>query len=224
MALAAVGAGAVPQPRCTRSYLSDLLPTMVLLGVGGGLAFPSLMTIAMSSATPEDAGIASGLVNTTQQVGGALGLAVLATLSSTHRAARCWPTATRSASSLTNGYHLAFTIGAVLIVVATALAVFVLPSASAAGAQEVPEADVEEQPPALGEADFARGSRVSRPAQTTAATSASAACDRLDQLVDLAVADDQRRREGDRVRVGQAAADDPPRQQRRHHRAAVSGG
>ena len=57
---------------------------MVLLGVGAGLAFPSLMTIAMSSATPEDAGIASGLVNTTQQVGGALGLAVLATLSSTH--------------------------------------------------------------------------------------------------------------------------------------------
>ena len=136
------------------SYLSDLLPSMVLLGVGAGLAFPSLMTIAMSSATPEDAGIASGLVNTTQQVGGALGLAVLATLSST-RSSSLLANGDSLASSLTNGYHLAFTIGAVLIVVATALAVFVLPSASAAGAQEVPEADVEDHSlAALAEADY----------------------------------------------------------------------
>jgi EmrB/QacA subfamily drug resistance transporter len=138
------------------SYISDLLPSMVLLGVGAGLAFPSLMTIAMSSATPEDAGIASGLVNTTQQVGGALGLAVLATLSST-RSSSLLANGDSLASSLTNGYHLAFTIGAVLIVVATALAVFVLPSTSAAGAQAVPEADVEEQDiPALAEGEFAR--------------------------------------------------------------------
>ena len=136
------------------SYLSDLLPSMVLLGVGAGLAFPSLMTIAMSSATPEDAGIASGLVNTTQQVGGALGLAVLATLSST-RSSSLLANGDSLASSLTNGYHLAFTIGAVLIVVATALAVFVLPSASAAGAQEVPEADVEDHRlAALAEAEY----------------------------------------------------------------------
>jgi EmrB/QacA subfamily drug resistance transporter len=136
------------------SYVSDLLPSMVLLGVGAGLAFPSLMTIAMSSATPEDAGIASGLVNTTQQVGGALGLAVLATLSST-RSSSLLANGDSLASSLTNGYHLAFTIGAVLIVVATALAVFVLPSAGAAGAQEVSEADVEDHRlPALAEADY----------------------------------------------------------------------
>ena len=63
------------------SYLTDLLPTMVLFGIGAGIAFPSLMTLAMSGATAEDSGLASGLVNTTQQVGGALGLAVLATLS-----------------------------------------------------------------------------------------------------------------------------------------------
>ena len=65
------------------AYVTDLLPAMLLLGVGAGLAFPSLMTLAMSGATPEDSGLASGLVNTTQQVGGALGLAVLATLSTT---------------------------------------------------------------------------------------------------------------------------------------------
>ena len=61
-------------------YVADLLPAMLLLGVGGGLAFPALMTLAMSGATPEDSGLASGLVNTTQQVGGALGLAVLASV------------------------------------------------------------------------------------------------------------------------------------------------
>ena len=72
----------------TPRYVTDLLPAMVLLGIGAGLAFPALMTLAMSAATPEDSGLASGLVNTTQQVGGALGLAVLATLSTTRRA-RC---------------------------------------------------------------------------------------------------------------------------------------
>src|SRR5437899_115459 len=66
------------------SYITDVLPSMILLGTGVALAFPSLMTLAMSGATGADAGLASGLVNTTVQVGGALGLAVLATLAS-HR-------------------------------------------------------------------------------------------------------------------------------------------
>src|SRR4029453_19078046 len=65
------------------SYLGDLLAPMLLLGVGAGLSFPSLMGLAMSSATQADSGLASGLVNTSLQVGGALGLAVLATLSAT---------------------------------------------------------------------------------------------------------------------------------------------
>ena len=62
------------------NYLTDLLPPMLLVGVGVGTSFPSLMTLAMSGATPEDSGLASGLVNTSVQVGGAIGLAVLATL------------------------------------------------------------------------------------------------------------------------------------------------
>ena len=57
-------------------YVTDLLPALVLLGVGAGIAFPALVTLAMSGATAADSGLASGLVNTTQQVGGALGLAV----------------------------------------------------------------------------------------------------------------------------------------------------
>ena len=68
------------------SYVSDLLPSMLLLGVGAGLSFPSLMTLAMSGAKPEESGLASGLVNTTVQVGGALGLAILATLAGSRTA------------------------------------------------------------------------------------------------------------------------------------------
>jgi EmrB/QacA subfamily drug resistance transporter len=128
------------------SYWSDLLPAMVLLGIGAGLGFPSLMTLAMSSATPEDSGLASGLVNTTQQVGGALGLAVLATLSTT-RSNSLHASGHSLTSSLMSGYHLAFSIGAVLLIVAIGLAVALLtrksPAAQAAEADAVafPEAD-----------------------------------------------------------------------------------
>jgi EmrB/QacA subfamily drug resistance transporter len=103
-------------------YVRDLLLVMVLLGIGAGVAFPSLMTLAMSAATEEDSGLASGLVNTTQQVGGALGLAVLATLA-TNRTHAAQVSRSTLASSLTSGYHLAFMVGAVLAIVATALAI-----------------------------------------------------------------------------------------------------
>jgi EmrB/QacA subfamily drug resistance transporter len=96
-------------------YAVDILPAMLLLGVGGGLSIPALMTLAMSGATPDDAGLASGLVNTTQQVGGALGLAVLATLSSS-RTESLLADGQPAAVALTTGYRLAFGIGAVLVI------------------------------------------------------------------------------------------------------------
>jgi MFS family permease len=107
------------------TYVVDLLPVMVLLGVGAGLVFPALMTLAMSAATPEDSGLASGLVNTTQQVGGALGLAVLATLSTTHTDALRAHGAS-SAVALTGGYHLAFTIASGLVLAAIAIGLALL--------------------------------------------------------------------------------------------------
>jgi MFS family permease len=107
------------------TYAVDVLPPILLIGVGAGIAFPSLMTLAMSGATREDAGLASGLINTTAQVGGALGLAVLATLSAT-RTSHLLDAGEPTASALTSGYHLAFLIGAALVVVGVALAVFVL--------------------------------------------------------------------------------------------------
>jgi EmrB/QacA subfamily drug resistance transporter len=107
------------------SYVRNVLPVMILLGAGAGVAFPALMSLAMSGATPADAGLASGLVNTSAQVGGALGLAVLATLSAT-RSDNLIKDGEAAASALTSGYHLAFYIatGSVLAAVAVAAAVF----------------------------------------------------------------------------------------------------
>jgi EmrB/QacA subfamily drug resistance transporter len=107
------------------SYATDLLPSMLLLGVGAGLSFPSLMTLSMSGATASDSGLASGLVNTTMQVGGALGLAVLATLSTT-RTSHLLANGSSHAAALTGGYHLAWVIsasiaGAALVIGALAL-------------------------------------------------------------------------------------------------------
>jgi EmrB/QacA subfamily drug resistance transporter len=107
------------------NYWVDILPTMLLLGVGAGVAFPALMTLAMSGVTPEESGLASGLANTTQQVGGALGLAVLATLSTT-RSDSLIGDGVATTHALTSGYHLAFIIGAGLVAVAISLAVSAL--------------------------------------------------------------------------------------------------
>ncbi|HEX2088160.1 MAG TPA: MFS transporter, partial [Solirubrobacteraceae bacterium] len=126
------------------SYAADVLPGMVLLGIGAGLAFPALMTLAMSGATPADSGLASGLVNTTAQVGGALGLAVLATLA-TSRTDGLLADGAPAAAALTDGYQLALLLGGVLVVGALAIALTVLrperapaaaPAASAAPAAE----------------------------------------------------------------------------------------
>jgi MFS family permease len=108
-------------------YAIHDLPVMVLMGAGAGLAFPALMTVAMAGATPADAGLASRLVNTTAQVGGALGLAVLATVS----AGRTSALAARgegAAAALTGGYHLAFWIAAGLVAVGIAVGGTVLRS------------------------------------------------------------------------------------------------
>ena len=102
------------------TYVTDVLPAMLLLGTGAGLAFPAMMTLAMSGVQPSEAGLASGLVNTTLQVGGALGLAVLATLSTTHTQ-HLLKAGHSTAAALTSGYHLAFVIG-----VGFALAAFVV--------------------------------------------------------------------------------------------------
>ncbi|MFN2562682.1 MAG: DHA2 family efflux MFS transporter permease subunit [Jatrophihabitans sp.] len=121
-------------------YLQHVLPVVSLLGIGAGLAFPSLMTLAMSGVTGENAGLASGLVNTTAQVGSALGLAVLATLSASHTSALSADGRSAKAA-LVGGYHLAFWVAAALVAAAVAIAATLLQSIGAPAAGDLPVGD-----------------------------------------------------------------------------------
>ena len=106
---------------------------LVLLGAGVGLVLPAVTGLAMSSATEHDSGIASGLLNTTQQVGGALGLAVLATVAAARTDGRRAAGATEAAA-LVAGYRAAFAVGFGLVALAVLLAAFALPGKSRARA------------------------------------------------------------------------------------------
>jgi MFS family permease len=106
-------------------YAVDVLPAMAVLGLGAGLAFPALTTVAMSGATPADSGLASGLVNTSVNVGGAIGLAVLATFA-TERTHGLLAQGESAAAALNSGYHVAYLIGAALVAVAIVMALTVL--------------------------------------------------------------------------------------------------
>ena len=106
------------------SFVVDVLPGTVLIGLGAGLSMPPLMTLAMSGVKPEDSGLASGLVNTTVQVGGAIGLAVLATLASERTGDAT------SAAAVNSGYHLAYLIGAGALAAAIVVALVVLKPAA----------------------------------------------------------------------------------------------
>jgi EmrB/QacA subfamily drug resistance transporter len=132
------------------SYFADVFPAIVVFGIGGGTAFPALMTLAMAGVEPQDAGLASGLVNTTAQVGGAVGLAVLATLSST-RSDTLTDQGKPLAEALTGGYQLAFAVGLGLALAALVVAVVVIkpvdPAAAHGGApEEAPDAEREVVP------------------------------------------------------------------------------
>ena len=157
--LALIGAGLVlfAQAPVDGVYVTDVLPTMVLLGLGAGLCFPALMTLAMSGATPNDAGLASGLVNTTAQVGGALGLAVLATLSASHTSGLV-DRGESAASALTSGYHLAFWVGAALVVAAMIVAAVLLERSPKPRAERSPA----RAPGLLGRVAGGRQQRVDR--------------------------------------------------------------
>jgi EmrB/QacA subfamily drug resistance transporter len=102
------------------TFLVDVLPSMILLGLGAGMAFNPVLLAAMSDVEPSEAGLASGVVNTSFMMGGALGLAVLASLA----ASRTETLSTGGDSSLvalTGGYHAAFLVGALFAAGAAAI-------------------------------------------------------------------------------------------------------
>ena len=103
------------------SYLANVLPATILFGAGAGLSVPPLTRLAMSAATPDDAGLASGLMNTTIQVGGAIGLSVLATLAAGRTDAMTQRDVATTVA-LNTGYHLAYLVAAALATVAVIVA------------------------------------------------------------------------------------------------------
>jgi len=93
------------------NFLVDVLPSMILLGFGAGIAFNPVLLAAMSDVEPSESGLASGLVNTSFMMGGALGLAVLASIAAS-RSHSLRLGGAGELSALTGGYHLAFLVGA----------------------------------------------------------------------------------------------------------------
>ena len=110
------------------SFVLDVLPGMMLLGLGAGMAFNPVLLAAMSEVSPSDSGLASGVVNTSFMMGGALGLAVLASAAAA-RTASMEAAGAQMPLALTGGYNLAFLVGAVFAAVAGLLGALLLRSA-----------------------------------------------------------------------------------------------
>jgi EmrB/QacA subfamily drug resistance transporter len=122
LSLIVVGLALFTQAPVGGNYFVHVLPVLVLLGLGGGICFPALMGLSMSDVKPEDAGLASGLIGTMGEVGAALGLAILATLSATRTATSTKP----ALDALTSGYHFSFAVAAAIVAASVAIAVTVM--------------------------------------------------------------------------------------------------
>jgi MFS family permease len=133
LGLAAAGLVLFARAPVDGNFVVDVLPSMILLGLGAGTAFNPVLLAAMSDVKQSEAGLASGVVNTSFMMGGALGLAVLASLAAS-RTDTLQAAGDSSLVALTGGYHLAFLIGAVFAATGAVLGAVLLRS----GAQ-VPE-------------------------------------------------------------------------------------
>jgi hypothetical protein len=114
---------------------------MILLGLGAGMAFNPVLLAAMSDVEPTEAGLASGVVNTSFMMGGALGLAVLASLAAS-RTDTLLAAGESQAAALTGGYHVAFFAGALFAAAAAAIGGLLLRQGAYAGAHEGADAHV----------------------------------------------------------------------------------
>jgi EmrB/QacA subfamily drug resistance transporter len=139
LVLIVIGLALFTQAPVGGNYVVHVLPVLVLLGLGAGICFPALMGLSMADVKPEDAGLASGLIGTTAEVGAALGLAVLATLSAT-RTETLAAAGKPALDALTDGFHLSFAIAGLIVAAAVLIACTVMrPRPSAAA--EVEEVD-----------------------------------------------------------------------------------
>jgi len=133
--LAAAGLALFVRAPVGGSFVVDVLPSMILLGFGAGMAFNPVLLAAMSDVDPAEAGLASGFVNTSFMMGGALGLAVLASIAAS-RTESLTASGDGHLAALTGGYHVAFLVGAIFAVAAAALGAALLRTGAQAAPQE----------------------------------------------------------------------------------------
>jgi EmrB/QacA subfamily drug resistance transporter len=133
--LAAVGLALFARAPIDGSFVADVLPAMVLLGLGAGMGFNPVLLAAMSDVAPSESGLASGMVNTSFMMGGALGLAILASLAAAHTD-DLLASGVGSTAALTGGYHVAFLSGAAFAAAAALLGAIFLRTGERAGAYQ----------------------------------------------------------------------------------------
>jgi len=129
--LAALGLMLFARAPVDGQFVLDVLPSMILLGIGAGMAFNPVLLAAMNDVEQSESGLASGIVNTAFMMGGALGLAVLASLAGARSEDRLAAGAS-SREALTAGYHLAFLMGAGFALVAALLGALLIRTALSA--------------------------------------------------------------------------------------------
>ena len=135
LVFAAIGLALFARAPVDGSFVVDVLPSMILLGIGAGIAFNPVLLAAMSDVEPSEAGLASGVVNTSFMMGGALGLAVLASLAAS-RTDNLLASGDTELVALAGGYHLAFLVGAIFALAAAAIGVVLLRESGAAATHE----------------------------------------------------------------------------------------
>jgi EmrB/QacA subfamily drug resistance transporter len=115
LVIASIGLALFARAPVGGSFVTDVLPAMILLGIGAGIAFNPVLLAAMSDVAPEQSGLASGIVNTSFMMGGALGLAILASLAAAHTNS-LEADGHGHLASLVGGYHVAFLAGALFAI------------------------------------------------------------------------------------------------------------
>jgi MFS family permease len=137
--LSAAGLALFARAPVDGGFVADVLPSMTLLGIGAGMAFNPMLLVAMSDVEPSESGLASGVVNTSFMMGGALGLAVLAS-AAVARSGDLLASGSNPVVALNGGYHLAFAVGSACAATAGVLGAAILrdaatPAAAAAAEQ-----------------------------------------------------------------------------------------
>jgi MFS family permease len=145
LAIAAAGMLGLGHASAAADYWTEVLPAMTVVGFGAGLSFVSITTAALAAVGDDAAGIASGLLSTTSQIGGAIGVAVLAGVVVTQRASALLASGSTPIAAQVGGLRLAFLIAAAVALTASLIALFGLrpdkperaPAATASAAMEV---------------------------------------------------------------------------------------